>query len=61
MNGAAVSALLIHLLGLSLISFGGIPSVLPDLRHFVVVENAGSATATSRIVSRSCRCFRGRT
>ena len=39
MNGAAVSALLIHLLGLSLISFGGIPSVLPDLRHFVVVEN----------------------
>ena len=40
MNGAAVSALLIHLLGLSLISFGGIPSVLPDLRHFVVVENA---------------------
>ncbi len=39
MNSAAVSALLIHLLGLSLISFGGIPSVLPDLRHFVVIEN----------------------
>ncbi len=39
MNGAAVWALLIHLLGLSLISFGGIPSVLPDLRHFVVIEN----------------------
>jgi len=39
MNSAAVWALLIHLLGLSLISFGGIPSVLPDLRHFVVIEN----------------------
>jgi chromate transporter len=39
-NGAApVPALLLHLLGLSLISFGGIPSVLPDLRHFVVVEH----------------------
>ena len=40
MTGAApVTALLFHLLGLSLISFGGIPAVLPDLRHFVVVEN----------------------
>ncbi len=40
MNGTApVTALLVHLLGLSLISFGGIPAVLPDLHHFVVAEN----------------------
>jgi chromate transporter len=29
-------ALILHLLGLSVISFGGIPAVLPDLHHFVV-------------------------
>ena len=32
-------ALVLHLLVLSLISFGGIPAVLPDLRHFVVGAN----------------------
>lgn len=33
------SALVLHLLVLSLISFGGIPAVLPDLRDFVVIAN----------------------
>jgi chromate transporter len=32
-------ALIVHLALLSLISFGGFPSVLPDLREFVVVAN----------------------
>jgi chromate transporter len=31
--------LILYLLFLSLISFGGIPAVLPDLRHFVVTTN----------------------
>ena len=40
MNDSAPSvALVLHLLVLSLISFGGIPAVLPDLRHFVVTAN----------------------
>lgn len=33
------TALVLHLLVLSLISFGGIPAVLPDLREFVVAAN----------------------
>jgi chromate transporter len=34
-----VAALIAHLALLSLISFGGVPGVLPDLRAFVVTEN----------------------
>lgn len=40
MNGTTPSAaLILHLIVLSLISFGGIPAVLPDLREFVVTAN----------------------
>lgn len=38
-ESAPFTTLILYLLFLSLISFGGIPAVLPDLRHFVVVEN----------------------
>ena len=38
MNSAS-TVLILHLLVLSLISFGGIPAVLPDLREFVVTAN----------------------
>ena len=38
MNSPA-AALVLHLLVLSLISFGGIPAALPDLREFVVTQN----------------------
>lgn len=40
MNDPAASrTLILHMLVLSLISFGGIPAVLPDLREFVVTVN----------------------